>query len=154
MKDLLHPPATEIEEGYRVLVQCIDDQEKTPDFVECISDGNYQRNIIHDQIMDGKHTRISMFYIDSLLVLTCRSEISVEMASGDTLQFVNQTKSNEPICFSPIFKLEKNIISKVICDPYYNTISQLIEKNVVLGMLWEIYELPALWKAYSKKYNL
>ncbi len=154
MPNLFSPPIIDIEEGHHILVQGIDRQEKTPQFIDLISNGNYQRNVIHDLLVDGKHTRISMFYIDNLLVLTARSEIDVEIASGETVHFLNQSQNNDPIQLPPVLRLERNAISKVVCDPYYNIISQLVEKSVVVGTMWEIYELPNLWKAYLKKQDV
>ncbi len=151
MQDLFSCSAHVLEGHYDSLVPLIDGQEKVPEFIHWISDGNYERNTIHDQLIDGKHTRISMFYVDNLLVLTARSEINFKLASSETIHFLNQTQNNDPILIAPPLKLERNIISKVVCEPYYNIICQLVEKTVVVGTMWEIYELPHLWTAFLKK---
>ncbi|MBS0615504.1 MAG: hypothetical protein JSR58_03010 [Verrucomicrobia bacterium] len=134
-----------------VLTHLIDRFKSSLEFIDWISNGCYERKIIHNHVQDGKHTHISMFYVEERLILTCRTEISLPLLTQDRVHFLSKSMRNEPVSFPYPFDYQKNTLNTVVCEPYYTAISQYIVKNEVVGMSWEIFELPNLWDLHLSR---
>ena len=138
-----------LEEDVINLIEFIDNYPLPANFVHWISDGDFTSRLIQDQPVSGHHSRIVQYYVKEILIFTGKAEFYLDKINKNISHIFKNKQT--PIYQANISEIEKRQISKTVADPYYTVISHLNEKDEIVGMSWEIYELPALVAIYRKK---
>ncbi len=146
-----HTQIGSLEDDYHLIIELVDNYKCAAFFLEWLSDSSYTRNLIHHQTIDSKYLRFCTYHVEEVLVYTARAEFNLDVISDQTMLFLQGSQKSEKLLITSDYALTFKPIKKIISDPYYSVIAQIVENNEVIGMLWEIYELPQLAQMYSKK---
>ncbi|MBS0615505.1 MAG: hypothetical protein JSR58_03015 [Verrucomicrobia bacterium] len=140
-----------LEDDHRSIIELIDIYKYGAAFLEWISDSTYTRQLVYDKTSDSKYLRFCIYHIEGVQVHSARAEFNLDYITESSHNFLKGSQKNEPLDIPPDFGIERNPIRRIISEPYYTIIAQLMENDRVIGMIWEIYELPELAKFYAKK---
>ncbi len=140
-----------LEDDNHLIVELIDSHKCAASFLEWISDSSYSRNLIHHQTMNSKYLRFCTYHVEGVLVYTARVEFYLDAVNDQVMLFLKGSEKNEKLLIPSEIEFTFKHIKSIISDPYYSVLAQIIESNEIIGMIWEIYELPQLAQVYSRK---
>jgi hypothetical protein len=133
------------------MVELVDTYDLPANLVQWLSNKDYSIHLIHEQISAEKYTRIAQYRVQECLLFTGKAVFYLDKLDKSFTHALLNHK--EPISsMHPHFReLEKKRISAILSDPYYTVISHLHIRGTIVGIAWEVYDLPPLIELYKQK---
>lgn len=140
-----------IDEERFEMVDLIHSYQLSADFAHWITQGKFEQTILQEQSESGKYTRVMHYQFDNCIFFNGRGEFYETSLSAEMFKAVMKIPTPYYSSHPDYQSIYKSYISKVITENCYSTIAQLKMGDEMIGMAWEIYDLPFLIKLYRKK---
>lgn len=147
------PSMLPLQDEEREIISLIESYPFTADFCEWITNGESIYTILHEHLGEGQYTRVIQYSRGDSIFFKGNGILYTDKLKKETIKALIQNRSPLRAQGLPSCPLKKQVISKIIAAPYYHRISQLYNKNELIGTLWEAYDLPCLVKYYRQKFS-
>ena len=131
------------------IIELINGYPLPGDFFYWLSEGDFSQSNIEQKIVNEKYEKIGQLFIRDSLVFTGRVEMELKNFPKESIDFFMIRKKpflSTSVEFSKFAIERKNNISS---DLHYTLISDIIYNGIVIGVFWEIYELPRIIQIYN-----
>lgn len=139
-----------LDEEIQEIINLIRSYELPSDFFHWLTNGNYTKNILQENIYDNKHTRIVQYNIDNIPLFTGKVEVELDKFSQEAIKFIINDKRPLGDDNSRFLNFKIHRFSHTYTELHYTVVSKLYKQDEIVGSGWEIFELPALVKIYNK----
>ncbi len=139
-----------LDEEIQEIINLIRSYELPSDLFQWLTDGNYTKNILQENTLHNKHTRIVQYGVDSIPLFTGRVELWFDHLSQEAIKFIVNDKRPLGNDNSKFLNFQVKRFSQTTTELHYTVVSKIYKQDTVIGSGWEIYELPELIKLYSK----
>lgn len=139
-----------LDEGIQEIINLIKSYELPSDFFQWLTNGNYTKSILQENIQQNKHTRIVQYCVEGVPLFTGKVEVEVDKFSQEAIKFIVNVKQPLGDDNSRFLNLKIHRFSHTYTELHYTVVSKIYKQDELVGSSWEIFELPGLVKLYNK----
>lgn len=126
------------------VINLIDSYAVSVDFFYRISKEAHSAKIVHEEISEGKYTRITQYLMNDHLVWTGEGEFDLSKFPKEGIQNLTGGITPVTVAIPGLDKFTKVAITRTATEQHYTIISHLYNQSTLAGFSWEVFELPKI----------